>query len=260
MSVVLKEIIREYEKRVPLQLSLEGDHNGLKVGNPEKIIHKIMGCLELTPHVVQYAIEQQIDCIFVHHDPLYFPLHYLRYDNPHTYTLLQLVKHDIALYVSHTNLDIVESGLNDYIFKLLGGVNGKILETREQVGRYGALTKPLTLPEYLKTYVEPIQKQYRVITNTPQQQVNKIALVNGSGADYFKLACIKKNDVFITGDVDYHTAMLAKEYNMTIIDIGHDIEYLVSDLFQQILTEIKEEKGFPIAIVCGKSLNFQPWS
>ena len=33
--------------------------------------------------------------------------------------LLDLVKHDIAVYVSHTNIDVVNDGLNDWFCDLL---------------------------------------------------------------------------------------------------------------------------------------------
>lgn len=257
--VLLRDIIKEYEKKVPLQLSLDGDHNGLKIGSRNKEIKAVMGCLELTPEVANYAIKQQIDCIFVHHDPLFFPLHYIDYDNKHTATILTLIKHDIALYVSHTNLDVVENGLNDYMFTLFGGAQAKILDTNNNIGRYGTLKEELNIHDYMVKYIEPVQKSYRLITNNQHSLIKKIAVVNGSGANYLKLAMAKNIDVLITGDVDYHTAMLARECNTTMIDIGHDAERVVHELFTSILKEIKHEQQFALTIINEKKFDFTPW-
>ena len=256
---ILRDIITAFEQKVPLQLSLEGDHNGLKIGSRDKEIHRVIGCLELTNQVIDYAIAKEIDCIFVHHDPMYFPLYAVDYDNAHTAKIVRLIQHNIALYVAHTNLDIVADGLNDYIFEKLGGVDGKALETRENVGRYGKLATSININDYIKKYVAPLQPSYRLITNNQHRLIKKIGVVNGSGASYFKLAAAKKIDVYITGDVDYHTAMLARDYDITIIDIGHDIEYLVHDVFARILHEIDDEHGFDLQVFNKKDFDFTPW-
>ncbi len=33
---------------------------------------------------------------------------------------LDLIKHDVAVYVSHTNIDVVEDGLNDWFLPDIG--------------------------------------------------------------------------------------------------------------------------------------------
>ena len=41
-------------------------------------------------------------------------------NRPQNQIYIDLIKHDIAVYVSHTNIDIVENGLNDWFCQMLG--------------------------------------------------------------------------------------------------------------------------------------------
>ncbi len=49
-----------------------------------------------------------MDLIIVKHAPIFRPIKDLVADNPQTKMYLDLIKHDIAVYVSHTDIDVVE--------------------------------------------------------------------------------------------------------------------------------------------------------
>ena len=259
MGWKIADFVQKFETRVPLHLAMEGDRNGLKIGSMQKELTKILCTLELTQEIIEQAAVDGVDMIVVHHDPLYFAPSYLRYDDPHTQLTIQLITHDIALYVAHTNLDIVEGGLNDYLFHLIGGKKAKVLEEKSGVGRYGLLEKAHSLEDYLATFIQPLNLSFRLTEQNLQRKVEKIALVNGSGASYLKLAIQKKADLFITGDVDYHTAMTANEFNMPLLDIGHNFEYLVTTLFKEILSDIISEQNIVCEILTTNS-TFDPWN
>lgn len=258
MSMKLGEIIKAYELKVPLSMSFPEDANGLKIGSETKEIHKIYTCLELTEESVQEAIAFGADVIFVHHDPLYRATRFLKYDDAHTMLMIELIKSDIALYVSHTNLDVVENGLNDFLFEKLGVKTSKVLETNTNLGRYGYLDKPMTVQEYIETVIEPLQQSFRLTKCDINKEIQKIAFVNGSGASYLKLAALKKADLFITGDVDYHTAMFAEELGLPILDIGHDFEKYVSILFENILLEAVSEQKSTVEVKA-TTIDYCPW-
>jgi len=257
--MLLADLIHAYEQIVPLDLSLPSDRNGLKTGTLEQDVQNVLGCLELTPEVATYAIEQDVDCVFVHHDPFYVPLRDLRADNVHAQTILQLVAHNIALYVSHTNLDVVQHGLNDYLFTLLGAQAADVLDPLTGIGRFGTLPQAMSLASYIETFVRPIQSQFRVSTHDMNKSIEHIAVVSGAGASYLTLAREVPVDLFITGDIDYHTAMLAREYDLPVIDLGHDAEHVVSTVFAQIFERIQAESGEHLTIIDAESFNFCPW-
>lgn len=258
MTLTIETFIEKLEAKVPLSLSIPSDNNGLKIGNPNAALHKIVGTLELTAEVVEYAIEQNIDLICLHHDPLYVPLKYIRTDVKHTELIMKLISHNIAVYVAHTNLDAVTGGVNEMMYQLLLGETPKILDPSSHIGRYGSLKKPMVLSDYLKDIIKPKQNTARIIATDSTKMISKIAVVSGSGSDFYQLAKNAHVDLFITGDIDYHTAMSAQEDEFAVLDIGHDYERIVEKVWSQLFWAIKKENDYDFSI-SDKEFTFIPW-
>ena len=51
--------------------------------------------------------------------------------------------------------------------------------------------------------------------------VTKVGLCTGAGSDLMELALKEGCQLFVTGDVKYHTAQTAKELGINLLDIGH---------------------------------------
>lgn len=258
MAISCHDIITLFEQTIPLKLALKGDSNGLVVGDPNKDVRRMFGTLELTPEVVSYAIAEDQHLIFVHHNPFYFPIPSLIASDPYQKMLMDLVKHDICLYVAHTNLDIVDGGVNDYLYTLFNGVHATILDPLTGLGRYGRLDNPINLTEYAKKVKSATGLPTRLITNNPDKIVQTIAVVSGSGGSYYKSVCAQNVDVLLTGDIDYHLAMLAKLSNTAIIDIGHHAEYVVESIFFEFLSRVNQKLAHKID-VHQVYFTFSPW-
>lgn len=114
-----QEFIKRFEAYCPLWLAEEGDPVGLHVGTLNKPLERVMMTLDVRPEVVTEAIEKKIDLIIAKHPPIFRPLNRLLTDDPQQKMLMDLVKHDIAVYAAHTNMDIIEDGLNDWFCELL---------------------------------------------------------------------------------------------------------------------------------------------
>ncbi|MCR2023679.1 Nif3-like dinuclear metal center hexameric protein, partial [Blautia pseudococcoides] len=64
------------------------------------------------------------------------------------------------------------------------------------------------------------------------------AVCTGSGKSLMKEVLKKKAQVYITGDVDYHTAIDAVAQGVSIIDAGHyGTEYIFMEYMRQELAE-----------------------
>lgn len=133
MSITGRELIQKFEAFAPPFLAEDGDPIGLAVGTLDKPISKIMVTLDVCPEVVQEAIEKQVDFIFAHHPPIFRPLKNLSSDNPQNKMFHDLIKHDIAVYAAHTNLDITEKGMNDWLAEAIGIENTEIMTETQRV-------------------------------------------------------------------------------------------------------------------------------
>lgn len=221
----VKEIIEVMETLAPTFLKEDFDNVGLMVGDREKEVKKVLVALECTLKVVQEAKDNNVDLIITHH-----PLIFRRPNNITTDTLqgkkiIELIKNDISLYSSHTNLDSAKKGLNDSIPGLLGYDTSEILETNKRdseagLGRLVTLEEATTLEDIINKVKSTFNiNNLRVVKG--KDEVNKIAIINGSGQDFIGRAISKGADCIITGDTTYHFASDYKEMGINIIDAGH---------------------------------------
>ena len=69
--------------------------------------------------------------------------------------------------------------------------------------------------------------------------ISKIAIINGSGQDFISKAVSLGVDTIITGDTTYHFASDYKEMGINIIDVGHfGSEQIV---FFNVMKKLKEK-------------------
>lgn len=246
------ELIARYEAFCPQGLSLEGDVVGLQVGSLDKDIRCVMVALDIREQTVAEAIAAGVDLIIVKHAPIFRPLKNLA-DSPQTQMLLDLVKHDIAVYVSHTNIDVVEGGLNDWFCDLLGLTDVTVLsETADGqgIGRIGTLA-PTSLSD-LATQVKTtfgLDSVRLVSYDKANPTVSRIAICGGSGQSFYKDALAKGAEVYITGDIYYHTAQEMLTDGLFAIDPGHHIEVLFVEKIADLLNQWKIENDWSVEII-----------
>ncbi|WP_374724668.1 Nif3-like dinuclear metal center hexameric protein [Calidifontibacillus erzurumensis] len=122
-----QEIIQEFERFAPKYLAMDGDKIGLQIGTLNKPIKKVMVALDVLEEVIDEAIKEEVDLIIAHHPPIYNPLKTVITDNPSGRIVSKCLKHDIAVYAAHTNLDIANGGVNDLLAAALGLQNIEVL-------------------------------------------------------------------------------------------------------------------------------------
>lgn len=243
--VKLNQIIEAMEKIAPLYLKEDFDNVGLMVGDKTESVKRVLLALDCTLEVIEEAKKIKADLIITHH-----PLIFSRPKNITTDTLqgkkiIELIRNNINLYSSHTNLDSVEGGLNQTIVEMLGFKSNEILEKSKitshknaGLGRMIRLEEEMDLTDLINNIKSNLNiNTLRVVDG--KRKVKNIAVINGSGQSFLKQAVDEGADCIITGDTTYHFALDYKEMGVTIIDTGHfSSEWLV---FLKTMEVIKEE-------------------
>lgn len=121
-------VIQYIEQLAPKHLALEGDRIGLHVGTLQKPVKKVMIALDVLEEVVDEAIAEGVDLIVAHHAVIFRPLKHLRTDLAAGKLYEKLIKHDIAVYTTHTNLDTAEGGINDWLAEAIGLTDVEVLD------------------------------------------------------------------------------------------------------------------------------------
>ncbi|MGN7399675.1 Nif3-like dinuclear metal center hexameric protein [Cytobacillus praedii] len=121
------EIIQLFEQFSPKTYAMEGDRIGLQIGRLNKPIENVMIVLDVLEEVVDEAIEKNVQLIIAHHPPIFRPLKAIATETPAGRLIEKLIKHDIAVYAAHTNLDVATGGVNDMLAEALQLTNTEVL-------------------------------------------------------------------------------------------------------------------------------------
>ncbi|MFN3874910.1 MAG: Nif3-like dinuclear metal center hexameric protein [Flavobacteriales bacterium] len=116
----IKDLIAPLEAWAPRSLQEDYDNCGLQVGDPEAEVHGALVCLDCTEAVVEEAAARGCGLIISHHPVIFKGLKSLVPKSYVERTVLAAIRHNIALYAIHTNLDNVLDGVNGEIAARLG--------------------------------------------------------------------------------------------------------------------------------------------
>ena len=122
------ELIQLFESWSPKSFALDEDPIGLQIGQLNRAVTQVLVTLDVTPEVVQEAIDKKCELIIAHHPPIFRPLKSLRTDTFAGKIAELCIKNDITVYAAHTNLDVAQGGVNDLLAEALQLQNIEILE------------------------------------------------------------------------------------------------------------------------------------
>lgn len=252
--MLASHLIERYQAFCPPHLSMDGDVSGLQIGTLNKQIKKVMVALDIRETTVAEAIDKQVDLIIVKHAPIFKPLKNLVADDLQNQIYLNLVKHDIAVYVSHTDIDVLDGGLNDWFCQMLDIENTEFLHETASgigIGRVGTVEEQTLEELALKVKSTFGLDAVRLVAYAHQakQYVSRVAICGGSGDSFYKDALAKEADVYITGDIYYHTGQELLTQGLLGIDPGHHIEVLFVKKITEKLLEWKKENDWDLEIL-----------
>jgi dinuclear metal center YbgI/SA1388 family protein len=127
----LKEICSYLDSAVPLAFQEDYDNSGLQVGSSENEISSAMITLDVTEEVIEEAISLGCDLLVSHHPLIFNAIKSLTGKSYTERILFKAVRNEIAIYSSHTNLDIFNSGVSRMMAEKLGLEDIKILSPSE---------------------------------------------------------------------------------------------------------------------------------
>lgn len=129
MSELLSNIIAHLEEVAPITLQEDYDNAGLITGQSTQLISKALICLDSTEAVVDEAIAIGAELIVAHHPIVFKGLKKLNGKNEIERSIIKAIKHDIAIYAIHTNLDnVLHQGVSEKMALVLGLEGIKVLQ------------------------------------------------------------------------------------------------------------------------------------
>ena len=207
----LKEIIEFIDKNIPKNLALENDEIGFK---KEYNLNQDISSIKIFMDLYpEFDTQKTNTLILTHHPPLF---------NPKTPT-----------YTIHSNWDIINGGANEALAETLKLNVISPFDKTTNIGRICKTDK--TFGDFEKDILDSF---------------NEIRIVNKPSSSK-KLNRKLNLDLLISGDLTQESAVLAKNLNITLIDLGHHSSEVPG------LYKLKELLK-PLNIKC-EVVNIKPW-
>lgn len=252
------DIASAIEEFAPLSLQEGYDNAGLQVGQPDMQVSGILLCLDVTEDSVAEARKRGCNMIVSHHPLIFHGLKSLTGGNSTQRIVMEALRHNIAIYSAHTNLDKAREGVSYEMAHMLGmkeivPIEVVDLEKGTGLGVVGTIS-PLPKLEFLRRLKETFDVRHlRYSAQSPHLVVRKVALCGGSGASLIPDAVALGVDCFISGDFKYHDFTVFGE-NVLLADIGHyESELCSRHIFSRIIRGV-----FPEAVICISDMESNP--
>lgn len=146
----IQEIVGALEKLAPLNLQESYDNAGLIIGNKNTTCTGIICSLDVTEEVIKEAVKKKCNLIVAHHPLIFSGLKKINGNNYTEKSVIAAIKHDIAIYAAHTNLDNLLSGVNKIIANKIGLINTKVLSSKNNILKKLFTYAPLDFEEKIK--------------------------------------------------------------------------------------------------------------
>lgn len=214
----LKETIEFLNEKIPESMALDFDNVGLMGEyNLDLNIESIKIFMDLLPEDDKINDDT---LIITHHPPLFKP-------KTPTYTI-------------HSNWDIIDGGANEALAETLKLDVTDYFDNETNIGRVCKFNS--TFGKLRQTISYNFDDANIVNMPNDEKEIGSIGIISGFGLKnpkYVELAKEKELDVLISGDLCQETAILAKNLQITLIDLGHH-ESEVPGLYQlaRALTEL----------------------
>ena len=215
------ELIKVLNEIAPLDLQVKWDNSGMQIDLGKEEINKVFVAMEISRSIIEEAKAAGADMIITHHPLLlksFAPVQLSVFNVTHS-NIMELIKSGIEVYSAHTCFDIADGGNNDYLCNMLGL---KKVSVEAEGIRLGQYARPRKLSAVEKEVHEILQRPADFVSGgDPDKLISSVAVCTGGAGDFWPIARLLGADLYITGVVEHHEAILIRQTDMAFIAAGH---------------------------------------
>jgi dinuclear metal center YbgI/SA1388 family protein len=119
---------------------------------------------------------------------------------------------------------------------------------RKGLGRIGELNEEMTLEAFARYVKEKLEANGARMVGKSDAKVKKVAVLGGDGNKYIHHAKRMGADVYVTGDLYFHTAHDAMMIGLNVVDPGHYAEQIMKNGVAKKLTAMCRKKKYNVAV------------
>ncbi|QES41343.1 MULTISPECIES: Nif3-like dinuclear metal center hexameric protein [Streptomyces] len=266
----LSEVITALDALWPADLAESWDAVGTVCGDPDAEVSRVLFAVDPVQEIADEAVALGAQLLVTHH-PLY-----LRGTTTVAASTFKgrvvhdLIKHDVALHVAHTNADRADPGVSD---ALAGALDLRVVRPlvpdpadphgRRGLGRICELDHPVTLAELAGRAAKrlPATAQGIRVAGDPDALIRTVAVSGGSGDSLFDDVRAAGVDAFLTADLRHHPVSEARARTpLALLDAAHwATEWPWCELAAAQLDEISDRHGWGLRVHVSKTVT-DPWT
>lgn len=221
----ISQIWNEIENFAPLAAAAHWDRSGLQVASRRTEASCLAVCLDPVPASILASLSAGADCILSHH-PLSLEPRLPNVLDAYHESLSLLLGSEVPLYAAHTSLDANPRGPAGWLAQVLDMHDAQPLEVTHEAGaqtygfgQSGNLDRPMTIDEIAEILGSHVDMSMaRLCGPRPHGPISRIAYCPGSGGSLLGHAAARRVQLYITGDMRYHSALDA---TICVLDVGH---------------------------------------
>ncbi len=241
----IREITECIEAFAPLALQESYDNAGLIVGRLDSELRGgVLLAVDVTEEVISEAIDKGCGMIVTHHPIVFHPLKRLNSASVVERCVESAIKHDIALYACHTNLDSVKDGMSWRLGKMLGLKNMQILEQTTECSGFGVvgnLETAMATADFFAMLKSRLSLKVIRHSEPTKPTIERVALCTGAGSSLIAAAAAASCDAYITADLKYNDFYLP-DGEFVLCDVGHfESEFCAVDILFEILEDFSKK-------------------
>jgi dinuclear metal center YbgI/SA1388 family protein len=231
MPATVADILAVMERIAPEASAEPWDSVGLATGHPDWPVEKVWVALDPLEEVLQEAARHGASLLVTHHPLFFSPVKSINLASPLGRIVEMAITKKIAIFCAHTNLDKAGQGVNAALAEALGLAGCQILapdapaaksgESGFGMGLVGELAQKISLADFAKKVKKALAADVVRMVGDKATQVRRVAVCGGSGGSLLPNFLASGADVFVTGDIRYHDALLVLEKGRSLLDAGH---------------------------------------
>lgn len=214
------------------------DKSGMQVASSRTEAGTLGIFLDPLPSMIARALDAGVDFMLCHHPLALKPELPSRLNDYHA-ALALLFRANVPLYAAHTSLDVNLAGPSAWLGRELELRSTRPLESIEGIalgyGEAGELPEPMAFGQLVNRVLRLAKVECGNLAGPSRNgPCRRVAYCGGSGGSLLEAAAAYGADLYITGDIRYHTALCAK---IPVLDVGHhSLEEEMMRRFAQLLT------------------------
>ncbi|MBT3310610.1 MAG: Nif3-like dinuclear metal center hexameric protein [Desulfobacterales bacterium] len=244
MKAKVADIVNMMGEIAPISLAEEWDNSGLQVGHMDRPVNTIAIALDPDRKVIDYACKNSIDMLITHHPLIFSPIKSIDLATNVGSLIEKALKHKLAVFAAHTNLDNVAGGLNDVLAEKIGLKNLRVLG------------EPIKEELYKLVVFVPVESEQKVLNALFETKAGKIgeysccSFIN-KGRGTFKPGVSskpykgRKEEKNFVDEVRVETVVRKKDIHIVVDHIrkSHPYETMAYDIYPVIVQENMQGTG-----------------